>query len=102
MRRARNWRGRTSLTSAASDTTPRRMPRVCVKGANPMDDPFNLRRFLDAQADDYARALTEIRSGRKRSHWTWYVFPQFDGLAHSATSKHYAIKSSAEALAYLA
>src|ERR1041385_777014 len=67
-----------------------------------MDDPFNLTRFLDAQAGDYERALAEIQSGRKRSHWMWYIFPQFDGLGFSATSKHYAIKSVAEATAYLA
>ena len=66
------------------------------------DDPYDLRRFVRAQTDDYQRALAEIVSGRKRSHWMWYVFPQFDGLAFSATSKRYAIKSVAEAQAYLA
>jgi len=45
--------------------------------------------------------LAEIRSGRKRSHWMWYIFPQFDGLGFSSTSKRYAIKSAAEAEAYL-
>jgi uncharacterized protein (DUF1810 family) len=55
-----------------------------------------------AQEHDYAQALAEIVSGRKRSHWMWYVFPQFDGLAMSSTSKLYAIKSVAEARAYLA
>jgi uncharacterized protein (DUF1810 family) len=67
-----------------------------------MDDPYDLRRFVQAQAKDYAQALSEIRSGRKRSHWIWYIFPQIDGLAFSATSKHYAIKSIGEAQAYLA
>lgn len=66
------------------------------------DDPHNLNRFLTAQADDYAMALAEVRAGRKRSHWMWYIFPQFDGLAFSSTSKFYAIKSRAEAEAYLA
>ena len=65
------------------------------------DDPYDLRRFVRAQETDYERALSEIRSGRKRTHWMWYVFPQIDGLAFSATSKHYAIKSLAEARTYL-
>jgi uncharacterized protein (DUF1810 family) len=66
------------------------------------DDPYNLSRFVQAQADDYDQALSEIRSGRKQSHWMWYIFPQFDGLGFSSTSKHYAIKSLSEAEAYLA
>jgi uncharacterized protein (DUF1810 family) len=66
------------------------------------DDPYNLSRFLQAQADDYEQALAEIRSGRKRTHWMWYVFPQIDGLAFSSTSKFYSIKSIEEARAYLA
>jgi uncharacterized protein (DUF1810 family) len=65
------------------------------------DDPYDLDRFLRAQEGDYDRALAEIRAGRKRTHWMWYIFPQLDGLAFSSTSKHYAIKSLAEARAYL-
>ena len=65
-------------------------------------DPHNLQRFVDAQSGDYEQALQEIRAGRKRSHWMWYVFPQFDGLGFSSTSKQYAIKSVEEAKAYLA
>ena len=65
-------------------------------------DPYELERFVDAQDDDYERALAEIRRGRKQSHWMWYVFPQFDGLGVSATSRRYAIKSVAEARAFLA
>ena len=65
------------------------------------DDPYDLNRFVRAQEDDYERALSEIRSGRKRSHWMWYIFPQIDGLAFSSTSKHYSIKSVEEARAYL-
>lgn len=65
------------------------------------DDPYDLDRFVRAQERDYEQALSEIRSGRKRSHWMWYIFPQFDGLGVSPTSKHYAIKSIAEAEAYL-
>jgi uncharacterized protein (DUF1810 family) len=55
-----------------------------------------------AQEGDYEQALSEVRSGRKQSHWMWYIFPQFDGLGFSPTSKRYAIKSVAEAQAYLA
>jgi uncharacterized protein (DUF1810 family) len=65
------------------------------------DDPHDLNRFVQAQQDDYDTALSEIKSGRKRSHWMWYIFPQFDGLGFSPTSKHYAIKSFAEAEAFL-
>ena len=65
------------------------------------DDPYNLSRFVHAQAEDYERALSELRTGRKRTHWIWYIFPQIDGLAFSATSKRYAIKSTEEARAYL-
>ena len=66
------------------------------------DDPYNLNRFMEAQKDDYEQALAEIRGGRKRSHWMWYIFPQLDGLGFSSTSKRYSIKSIAEAEAYLA
>src|SRR3954468_16194519 len=65
-------------------------------------DPHDLERFVEAQADDYETALAEIRGGRKRSHWMWYVFPQLDGLGSSPTAKQFAIKSLAEARAYLA
>jgi uncharacterized protein (DUF1810 family) len=64
-------------------------------------DPYDLARFVEAQADDYVQALSEIRSGQKRSHWMWYIFPQFDGLGFSSTSRRYSIKSVAEAEAYL-
>src|SRR4249919_1372030 len=64
-------------------------------------DPYDLARFVRAQELDYEQAMSEIRGGRKRSHWMWYVFPQFDGLGFSATSRLYSIKSLAEADAYL-
>jgi uncharacterized protein (DUF1810 family) len=64
-------------------------------------DPYDLRRFVEAQAANYEHALAEIRSGQKRSHWMWYIFPQFEGLGFSPTSRRYAIKSVAEAEAYL-
>ena len=64
-------------------------------------DPYDLNRFVRAQKADYEQALSEIKSGRKCSHWMWYIFPQFDGLGFSAISKEYSIKSVAEAEAYL-
>lgn len=67
-----------------------------------MPDPFQLERFVTAQAEDYSRALAEIKDGRKRSHWMWYIFPQLAGLGSSPTSQLFGIKSLAEARAYLA
>jgi uncharacterized protein (DUF1810 family) len=64
-------------------------------------DTFDLNRFTIAQQNIYDSALAELRSGRKRTHWMWYIFPQIDGLGHSTTSKHYAIKSLEEARQYL-
>ena len=61
-----------------------------------------LQRFLDAQATAYPTALAEIKAGRKRSHWMWYIFPQIQGLGYSEISRHYAIRDAAEAAAYLA
>lgn len=61
----------------------------------------DLQRFLTAQETSYAAALEEIKSGRKRSHWMWYVFPQLQGLGRSATAQYYALQSGAEAAAYL-
>jgi uncharacterized protein (DUF1810 family) len=67
----------------------------------PGGDPHDLSRFVQAQEGDYERALAEVRAGRKRSHWMWYIFPQYDGLGLSPTSRRYSIKSVAEAQAYL-
>ncbi|RSV14540.1 DUF1810 domain-containing protein [Sphingomonas sp. ABOLG] len=67
-----------------------------------MDDPFDLDRFVTAQHGSYADALTELRHGRKTSHWMWYVFPQLRGLGHSPTAQHFGIASLDEARAYLA
>src|ERR1700748_3418921 len=68
------------------------------------EDRFNLRRFVEAQDDAgiYARALTELRAGRKQGHWIWFVFPQIAGLGSSPMSQAYAIRSLDEARAYLA
>jgi uncharacterized protein (DUF1810 family) len=65
------------------------------------EDPFNLQRFVEAQADCHAAALGELRRGRKSSHWMWYVFPQIDGLGTSGKARFYAIKSAEEARCYL-
>ena len=73
-----------------------------ANGPTGSGDPYNLGRFVQAQEEDYEQALSEIRSGLKRSHWMWYIFPQFEGLGVSSTSKRYSVKSVAEANAYLA
>lgn len=69
-----------------------------------MEDRFNLNRFVVAQEefDSYTTAWTEIRSGRKTTHWIWYVLPQVAGLGRSAMSREYAISGIEEARAYLA
>ena len=64
-------------------------------------DPWRLSRFVEAQSGAYERAVTELRDGRKRSHWMWFVFPQLAGLGFSAMSVRYAISGLAEARAYL-
>ena len=69
--------------------------------ANAAGDPYHLERFLEAQRGTYETALAEVRAGRKRSHWMWFVFPQFAGLGRSSISVRYAIKSRTEAEAYL-
>lgn len=72
-----------------------------IDDPNVREDPFNLQRFLTAQERIYDIVLTELRSGQKRSHWMWYIFPQIDGLGHSPTAQHYALKSLGEARQYL-
>lgn len=66
-----------------------------------MTDMHELSRFLSAQEGSYDIALAELRAGKKRSHWMWYIFPQIDGLGTSSTARFYAIKSREEAVAYL-
>ena len=61
----------------------------------------DLSRFLKAQEQDYEQALSEIRAGRKRSHWMWYIFPQIQGLGFSSTAQYYAIRDLQEAKDYL-
>lgn len=64
-------------------------------------DAFDLDRFVSAQAGVYEQALRELRAGRKRTHWMWFVFPQIEGLGYSATARRYAIRNRDEAAAYL-
>ena len=65
------------------------------------EDPFNLQRFLVAQDPVFDRVQTELNNGHKRSHWMWFIFPQFAGLGGSEMSRRFAIRSREEALAYL-
>ena len=65
-------------------------------------DPYDLKRFVAAQEPVFASALAELRAGRKRTHWMWFVFPQLRGLGHSPTATYYGIASLDEARAYLA
>ncbi len=67
-----------------------------------MQDPYNLERFVAAQAPVYETVLAELRAGRKRTHWMWFIFPQLAGLGRSAMAQKYAIASLDEAAAYLA
>src|SRR5512143_368771 len=69
--------------------------------ATDRNDPYDLNRFISAQEGIYDRVLAELRGGLKRSHWMWYIFPQIDGLGHSPTTRHYAVKSVEEARRYL-
>ena len=65
-----------------------------------MADPFNLERFVEAQADVFPQVLAELGAGEKRSHWIWFIFPQMKGLGHSSLAEFYGIVSLAEAKAY--
>jgi uncharacterized protein (DUF1810 family) len=70
-------------------------------GENIMEDQYDLQRFVAAQMSVFDVVCDELREGRKRSHWMWFVFPQISGLGHSATARKYAISSLDEARAYL-
>lgn len=65
-------------------------------------DPFDLQRFVAAQAPLYSTVTGELRRGRKQTHWIWFIFPQIAGLGRSSMAQRYAIRSHAEATAYLA
>ena len=66
-----------------------------------MHDPYDLERFVAAQNAVFEQVRAELRAGRKRTHWMWFVFPQMKGLGHSAMAEKYAIASQEEAAAYL-
>jgi len=66
------------------------------------EDSFALSRFVQAQEDVYEHVIAELQSGKKLSHWMWFIFPQFDGVGFSPTSRHFAIKNLEEAKSYLA
>jgi uncharacterized protein (DUF1810 family) len=69
--------------------------------AQDRDDPYDLQRFVNAQAPVYRQVLAELRDGTKRGHWMWFIFPQVAGLGHSPTARRFAISGRGEALAYL-
>lgn len=66
-----------------------------------MTDPFDLTRFVDAQASVYTRVVAELRRGEKQSHWMWFIFPQLAGLGLSPMAQRFALHSRDEAVAYL-
>ncbi len=68
--------------------------------ANP-DTVIDLSRFLSAQKKDFETALSEVREGRKESHWIWFIFPQLRGIGHSSMSRYYAVENLEEAAAFL-
>ena len=70
-------------------------------GETGVNDPYNLRRFVDAQDTVFERVCSELRNGQKWGHWMWFVFPQIKGLGKSETSRVFAISSREEARAYL-
>ena len=90
-----------------ANTCPVEPGRVAAVSREPpvIEDPvdsYDLNRFIEAQEVNYDDALSELRAGRKQTHWMWYVFPQIAGLGNSAMSCRYGIRSEDEARAYLA
>jgi len=79
----------------------RMIPKATSCSCVSPSDPFDLARFVRAQQPDYDRALAELRAGRKRTHWMWYIFPQLAGLGRSVMAQRYAISGLPEAQAYL-
>jgi uncharacterized protein (DUF1810 family) len=75
--------------------------QACHVQDSGVPDPFDLQRFLTAQAPVYSTALAEIRAGRKQTHWMWFIFPQLAALGRSPSAKHYGLSGLAEAQAYL-
>jgi uncharacterized protein (DUF1810 family) len=88
------------MVSLIADGLPLRF--AALSGKKTMDDRFDLERFVRAQDTVYAQVLAELRAGRKRSHWMWFIFPQIKGLGTSAMAERFAISGREEAAAYLA
>ena len=87
---------------AASSPCPGTWRSLCPANSVVVsEDPYDLRRFEQAQETDYDQALSELQNGRKRSHWMWYIFPQLEGLGGSWNSVRYSISGIKEAEAYL-
>src|SRR6201994_5187210 len=98
------WRAKRGACSVGASPIGLACLRWREHGARVTDDPYDLQRFVTAQdaAGTYERALSELRAGRKRSHWIWFVFPQIAGLGHSDNARAYALSSLTEAKAYVA
>jgi uncharacterized protein (DUF1810 family) len=87
----------------SADRLPVEMPFAGISvSENPMSDPYKLQRFVDAQNPVYDEVCSELRDGRKKSHWMWFIFPQVEGLGSSQMARKFAISSLGEAAAYLA
>src|SRR5260370_41850763 len=89
-----------SAKPAATSRPARRTYGPTRSEAGTMTDPFDLQRFVDAQAPGYPRVVAELRHGPKQSHWMWFVFPPLAGLGHSPIARRFAVSSRAEAVAY--
>ena len=88
---------------AVADRPDRRRIGQSGRSLNGAPDPFDLTRFVDAQAGGvYEQALAELRAGRKQTHWMWFIFPQHRDLGQSGTAKYYGLSGPEEAIAYLA
>jgi uncharacterized protein (DUF1810 family) len=92
--------GRQYPRSPRKSDNQEKVRRLIENGAQ-MSKPHGLERFVQAQQPVYDQATDELRAGRKRSHWMWFIFPQIKGLGRSEMAKHYAISSKDEAAAYL-
>lgn len=93
----------TMSNGQSADNTIEATGTIMKKNTHTYDpnDPFDLKRFTRSQEDIYDNVLAQLKNGRKRSHWMWYIFPQIDGLGFSPTTRYYSIKSKEEAQDYL-
>src|SRR5579863_1649916 len=90
------WLGR-PCQAESHGSRPRRNQTCKRTEIAAMTDPFNLKRFVDAQNEVFVEVLAELLAGRKRSHWMWFIFPQMKGLGSSAQANFYGIGSFDEA-----